>query len=102
MVWILWGRIYLRADHPGNTKYGGVYINSLPWRVLDSHFLQECINFEIIICGKVCSFISQHVSPNLSLEESETFADNLELHFQVTGTKNNRTSYKGTKIDGIV
>ena len=39
-----------RADHPSNTKRGGVciyYRNSLPLKILGIHYLQECINFEV-------------------------------------------------------
>ena len=44
------------------------------------HFLHECINFEMRIGNKVCNFISLYRSPNQSLEEFETFADDLELN----------------------
>ena len=40
-----------RADHPSNTKRGGIYIyyeSSLPIKILGIYYLQECINFEII------------------------------------------------------
>ena len=49
----------VRADNPTNTKRGGVciyYHNSLPLKVIDIQFLNECINFEIRIGGKLCSF----------------------------------------------
>ena len=51
----------VRADHPSNTKKGGVCIyfkNSLPLKVLDIQLLQECINFEIKIADKTYNFIS--------------------------------------------
>ena len=35
------------------------------------------------ICDKVCNFISLYRSPNQSLEEFETFADNLELNLDI-------------------
>ena len=50
----------VRADNPTNTKRGGVciyYHNSLPLKVIDIQFLNECINFEIKIGGKLCSFL---------------------------------------------
>ena len=34
-------------------------------------------------CDKVCNFISLYRSPNQSLEEFETFADNLELNLDI-------------------
>ena len=73
----------VRADHPANDKRGGVCIyfrKSLPLRIFHIHFLHECINFEMRIGDKVCNFISLHRPPNQSLEELETFADNLELN----------------------
>ena len=73
----------VRADHPAYDKRGGVCIyfrKSLPLGILDIHFLHECINFEMRIGDKVCNFISLYRSPNQSLDEFETFADNLELN----------------------
>ena len=38
-----------RADHPSNTKRGGVcifYRNSLLLKIPDIQYLRECINFE--------------------------------------------------------
>ena len=48
------------ADDPTNTKRGGVciyYHNSLPLKVIDIQFLNECINFEKRISRKLCSFL---------------------------------------------
>ena len=50
----------VRADNPTNTKSGGVciyYHDSLPLKVVDIEFLNECINFEIRIGGKLRSFL---------------------------------------------
>ena len=71
------------ADHPVNAKRGGVCIcswKSLPSRIFNIHFLNECINFETRIGDKACNFISLYRSPNQSLEEFEKIADNLELN----------------------
>ena len=57
----------IRADNPANTKRGGVciyYHNSLPVKVIDIQFLNECINFEIRIGGKLCSFLCLYRSRN--------------------------------------
>ena len=57
----------LRADHPSNTKQGGVciyYRNSLPLKILNIQYLHECINFEIRIGGKLCRFVSLYRSPS--------------------------------------
>ena len=48
------GYTLVSAGNPNNTKRGGVciyYLNSLPLKVLDIQFLNECINFEINIGG---------------------------------------------------
>ena len=65
-----------------NTKRGGVciyYLNSLPLKVLDIQFLNECINFEIGIGSKVCNFLCLYRSPSQTRDTFEVFADNLEL-----------------------
>ena len=69
--------------------------------------------------AKVCNFISLYISPNQSLEEFETFADNLDLNLDTISKnnpflivllgnlnaksskwyKNGGTSYESTKID---
>ena len=50
-----------RGDHPLNIKRGGVciyYKISLPLKIKNIHYLQECINFDIKIKEKLCNFIS--------------------------------------------
>ena len=57
----------IRADNPTTTKRGGVciyYHNSLPLKVIDIQFLNECINFEIRIGRKLCSFLCLYRSPS--------------------------------------
>ena len=81
----------VRAKHPSNTEKGGVSIcfkNSLPLKVLDIQLLQECIHFEIKIADKTYNFISLHRSPSQSKDESESFADNLELNFNSVALRN--------------
>ena len=49
----------IRSDHPSDNKRGGVciyYKNVLPLRVVSVQYLQECINFELNIGGKICNF----------------------------------------------
>ena len=68
----------IRADHPSNSKRGGVcvyYRNSLPLKILDVFYLQECIIFELKIGNKFC----KTAKPNQSQEELETFTSNSEL-----------------------
>ena len=49
-----------RADHPTDTKRGGVciyYKKYLPLRVLNIIFLNECTNYELRIRGKTRNFV---------------------------------------------
>ena len=81
----------VRENHPTNTNCGGVCIyfsKFLPLRILDIHFLHECINFTMRIGDKVCNFISLYRSPHQSIEEFETFADNLELNLDTIAKSN--------------
>ena len=70
------------ADNPTNTKKGSVciyYHISLPLKVIDIQFLNQCINFEIRIDGKLCSFLCLYRSLSQTRDIFETFADNFEL-----------------------
>ena len=72
----------IRADHPSNSKRGGVcvyYGNSLPLKILDIFNLQECIVFELKIGNKFCKIVSLYRYPNQSQDEVETFTNNVEL-----------------------
>ena len=114
----------VRADHPSNTKKGGVYIyfkNSLPSKVLDIQLLQECVIFGIKITDRTCNFISSYRSPSQSKDEFESFGDNLELNLDSVALRNPylifvlgdfnahtkgwyplcKITYEGTRIDGI-
>ena len=56
----------VQSDHPANTKRGGVclyYKTCLPLRVLDIQYLNECINFELKIGDKLCTFVVLYRSP---------------------------------------
>ena len=113
-----------RADHPSNTKRGGAcvfYRNSLPLQILGIHYLEECINFEIIIGGKLCRVFSLYLSPNKSQDDFESFANNFELNIDAVTANNpfltvvlgdfsiksnlwfkgNKTSYRGSETDTI-
>ena len=51
----------VRADHPSNTKRGGVLLyckSFLPIKLIDVNYLNECISFELRIGGKVCKFLT--------------------------------------------
>ena len=90
-------------------------------KVLDVQFLNECVNFEINIGGKMCNFLCLYRLPSETRDIFETFADNLKLtldaltndnpfliviigDFNTKSTnwyKNGTTSYEGLKSDGI-
>ena len=107
-----------------NVKRGGVCIYhniSLPLKVKNIHYLQECINFEIIIKGKLCNFITLYRSPNQSQDDFEPFVNNFESNLDsvmvnnpfltvVLGDFNAKsslwynsdiTTYEGSKIDDV-
>ena len=113
-----------RADHPSNTKRGGVYIyyrNSLHLKILGIQYLQECINFEISIEGNLCRFLPLYCSPSQRQDGFEVFANNIELNIDTATANDNfltvvlgdfndksnlwlkgdKTTYEGYKIDGI-
>ena len=79
------------CNHPTNSKRGGVciyYEESLPMKVIDIQYLQECINFLLIIGGKLCLFISLYRSPNQSHDEFNSFKKNLDLNLDKATTYN--------------
>ena len=97
------------------------YHNSLPLKVFHIQFLNESINFEIRIGGKLCGFLCLYRSPSQTRDIFETFPDNFELtlhtiinknpfliaalgDFNVKTAnwhKNDINSYEGLKIDTI-
>ena len=112
-----------RADHPSNTKQGGVciyYRNSLPLKILNIQYLHECINFEIRIGGKLCK-LCRYRSPSQPQDNFESFANNFELNIDIATAHNtfltvvlgdfnvksniwfkgDKTTYEGSNIDGI-
>ena len=111
-----------RADHPTNTKRGGVciyYKKCLPLRILNIIFLNECINFELRIGDKTCNFVVLYRSPSQSQDVFESFCENFERtldnlaqnnpfllvaigDFNAKSTNwcaNDRTSFEGNKIE---
>ena len=73
----------IRSDDPSNSKRGTVciyYKNFLHLRVLDIQYLNECINTELKIGGKLCYIIALYRSPNQSQDELEKFSEKLELN----------------------
>ena len=62
----------VRCDHLTNSKRGGIWVyckDSLPLKIIEIPYLQECINFHLIIGDKLCHFITLYRSPNQSHDE---------------------------------
>ena len=81
----------VRSDHPANTKRVGVclyYKTCLSLRVLGIQYLKECINFELKIGDKLCTFAALYRSPSQSQNNFETFIDNFELNLETLFRKN--------------
>ena len=89
--------------------------------VFGIHYLQECINFEIVIGGKLCRFVFLYCLPNQSQDDFESFPNNFELNIDAVTVSNSFLtvvvgdfnimsnlwfkgdwkSYEGSKIDPI-
>ena len=76
------------ANHPSNAKRGRVciYRNSLPLKILGIHYLQESINFEIRIGGKLYRFVSLYRF--FYIDDFESFANNFELNIDAVTANN--------------
>ena len=71
-----------RADHPSGNRRGGVciyYKESLPIKMLNINYLQECICFDLKIGSKLCTIVSLYRSPSQSANEFENFLNKLNL-----------------------
>ena len=62
-------------------------ITSLPLKLLDIKYLQECINLELIIADNLCSFIILYRSPSQTLNNFENFMKNVELNLDEINKK---------------
>ena len=81
----------IRADHPSDTKRGGVciyYRNCLPLKLLNISYLNECITFVIKLGDKICNFVSLYRSPNQSEDDFENFCNNFELTLDAVSAAN--------------
>ena len=70
------------SDHPSQHKRGGVCIyfrNSLPLKILNIHYLQESISFELQVGSKICKFVCLYRSPSQTSDDFEKCTDNFEL-----------------------
>ena len=81
----------IRSDHASNNNHGGVciyYKNFFPLCFLSIQYLQELINFEVNIGGKVSNFNSLYRSPSQIQNEFEKCIGNLELNLETLCQKN--------------
>ena len=63
------------------------YKNSLHLKLLNIKYLQECINFELIIGAKDYSFIILYRSPSKTHDDFEIFMKNSELNLEEINKK---------------
>ena len=121
---VILGNNLVRCDHPTNSKRGGVciyYKDSLPLKIINIQYFQECINFDLIIGDKLCHFITLYRSPKQSHDEFNSFIKNLELNLDKATTYNpfldfvlgdfnakscnwcinDKTNFEGAKIDTL-
>ena len=102
------GYNFIRADHPSNTKRGAVciyYKHSLPFKLLNIHYLKKCMNFEISFGGKICHFTSLYRSPSQSSDTFDKIANKSPYLLVVLGDfnvkssnwcKHDKTTYEGS------
>ena len=95
--------------------------DSLLLKIIDIQYLQECINFHLIIDDKLCHFITLYRSPNQCHDEFNSFVKNLKLNLGKATTFNSflvvvlsdfntkpsnwcindKTNFQGAKIDTL-
>ena len=74
----------MQSDYPSN-KHGDVCIYSksvLALRLLNIHYLQEVISFELKMGDKLSNFISLCRTPSQTQEKFEKFSENLEKNVE--------------------
>ena len=80
-----------RADHPSGNQHGGVciyYKESLPIKMLNINYLQECICFDLKIGSKLCTIVSLYRSLSQSADEFDNFLNKFYLTMEPITQKN--------------
>ena len=73
---VIQGYNLVSFDHPGNSKRGKGYIyykSRFRLKMFDIYFMQECLNFHLVIGEELCHFISLDRSPNQFHDEFNSF-----------------------------
>ena len=83
----------IRANHPSNTKRGGVsicYRNSLPLKLINIlyNLCDKCTTFVIKLGDKKYNIVSLYRSPNEFENDFENFCDNLDLTLDALSATN--------------
>ena len=76
----------VQSDQPSQHKRGGVCIyfrNSLPLKILNIHYLQESISFELQVGSKIYKFVFLYLSLSQTSDDFEKFTDNFELTLDI-------------------
>ena len=64
----------VRSDHPSQH-----FRNSLPLKILNIHYLEESISFELQVGSKICKFVSLYRSSSQTSDDFEKLIDNFEI-----------------------
>ena len=81
----------VRTDHSSGYRRGGVcvyYKETLPIKMLDIKYLQECICFDLKIGSKLCSIVSLYRSTSQTRDEFDEFLTKLNLTLETITQKN--------------
>ena len=79
------------ADHPSGNRSGRVciyYKESLPIKMLNINYIQECICFDLKLGSKLCTIVSLYRSPSQSADEFENFLNKVNLTMKLITQKN--------------